>query len=317
MPSSTATAQFGRIVWSSVRESVDAFVWRLPSQQNPLSGRGLGQFARRSPIWAWGQPLSRPRLLSSSVKVSPKNVRRSCTSGGLLLLGLSSPSPSTQTVEASCAAAATDAAICSSATSRSNVVQLARQAWRRSIHTGARGRDGLSGRRNTSSKASGSGGKTTTSQQKTDGHKLEGQRLAPDLKSDIPEPHPESIKSSMSKYIQSHLPLLPALPHRPSKEELLAAANGFWERLKVRFKWFSIRSMRPWNADEWGAFVSWFMLGHILWILVGTTTFFSLVIFMVNTVFAQGNDSSDPVLAVSCLANITVQTNLANGSGTT
>jgi distribution and morphology protein 31 len=45
--------------------------------------------------------------------------------------------------------------------------------------------------------------------------------------------------------------------------------------------------MRPWNADEWGAFVSWFLFGHIVWILVGTTTFFSLVIFSINTVFAQ------------------------------
>ncbi|GAO14741.1 uncharacterized protein UV8b_04570 [Ustilaginoidea virens] len=45
--------------------------------------------------------------------------------------------------------------------------------------------------------------------------------------------------------------------------------------------------MRPWNADEWGAFVSWFMLGHIVWVLVGTTTFFSLLIFSINTVFAQ------------------------------
>lgn len=97
------------------------------------------------------------------------------------------------------------------------------------------------------------------------------------------EGDPESIASSMSKYLH-----LPKMPHRPAKEELLAAANGFWERLKVRFKWMSIRSMRPWNADEWGAFVSWFMLGHIVWILVGTTTFFSLVIFSINTVFAQG-----------------------------
>ncbi|KAM5356316.1 hypothetical protein ACJ41O_002962 [Fusarium nematophilum] len=77
------------------------------------------------------------------------------------------------------------------------------------------------------------------------------------------------------------------MPHRPTKEELLEAANGFWDRLKVRLKWVSIRSMRPWNADEWGAFVSWFMLGHLVWILVGTTTFFSIVIFSINTVFAQ------------------------------
>ncbi|RCI11816.1 hypothetical protein L249_7370 [Ophiocordyceps polyrhachis-furcata BCC 54312] len=92
----------------------------------------------------------------------------------------------------------------------------------------------------------------------------------------------ESIASSVSKYLH-----LSKIPHRPTKEELLAAANGFWERVRVRFKWMSIRSMRPWNADEWGAFVSWFMLGHLVWILVGTTTFFSIIIFSINTVFAQ------------------------------
>lgn len=95
----------------------------------------------------------------------------------------------------------------------------------------------------------------------------------------------ESIASSVSKYLHDHLP---RIPHRPAKEELLAAATNFRQRLKVRFKWMSIRSMRPWNIDEWGAFVSWFMIGHLVWILVGTTTFFSLVILSINTVFAQG-----------------------------
>jgi distribution and morphology protein 31 len=78
------------------------------------------------------------------------------------------------------------------------------------------------------------------------------------------------------------------MPHRPTREELLAAATGFWSRLKVRFKWFSIRSTRPWNIDDWSAFASWFVLGNIVWVFVGTTTFFSLVIFSINTVFAQG-----------------------------
>lgn len=86
-----------------------------------------------------------------------------------------------------------------------------------------------------------------------------------------------------------HLPHLPHMPHRPTREELLAAATGFWSRLKVRFKWFSIRSTRPWNIDDWSAFASWFVLGNIVWVFVGTTTFFSLVIFSINTVFAQGN----------------------------
>lgn len=103
----------------------------------------------------------------------------------------------------------------------------------------------------------------------------------------------ESLATSVSKYLH-----LPHLPHRPTKEELLAAATGFWQRLKVRFKWASIRSMRPWNADEWGAFVSWFMLGHIVWILVGTTTFFSLLIFSINTVFAQGMSTSTFELSI-------------------
>ena len=45
--------------------------------------------------------------------------------------------------------------------------------------------------------------------------------------------------------------------------------------------------MRPFNADDISAFFSWFLLGHVLWIVLGTTTFFSLAIFAVNTVFAQ------------------------------
>lgn len=75
--------------------------------------------------------------------------------------------------------------------------------------------------------------------------------------------------------------------HRPTKEELLSAATGFWSRLRIRFKWFSIRSVRPWNADEWGAFVSMFLFGHLVWILVGTTTFISVAVWFINTVFAQ------------------------------
>ena len=111
-----------------------------------------------------------------------------------------------------------------------------------------------------------------------------------------PEEHGVSQASRTSKGVasdgsQKHLmDRLPNMPHihRPSKEELLAAATGFWSRLKVRFKWFSIRSARPFNADEIGAFFSWVLVGHVLWIVLGTTTFFSLAILAVNTVFAQG-----------------------------
>ena len=95
-----------------------------------------------------------------------------------------------------------------------------------------------------------------------------------------------TLKGVANKHLRDRLPDISHI-HRPSREELLAAATGFWSRLKVRFKWFSIRSVRPFNADEIGAFFSWFLLGHVLWIILGTTTFFSLAIFAVNTVFAQ------------------------------
>lgn len=100
--------------------------------------------------------------------------------------------------------------------------------------------------------------------------------------------HATSQKSPPESETHHHN-LLDRLPHlhRPTKEELLAAATGFWQRLGVRFKWFSIRSARPFNTDDIGAFISWVFLGHIIWIIVGTTTFFSLAIFAVNTVFAQ------------------------------
>ncbi|EXJ79027.1 hypothetical protein A1O3_08528 [Capronia epimyces CBS 606.96] len=84
-------------------------------------------------------------------------------------------------------------------------------------------------------------------------------------------------------YDRIHMPQF----HRPSKEELLAAATGFWSRLKVRFKWVTIKSTRPFNVDEIVGFISWIALGHVIWIVIGTTTFVSLAILAINTVLAQ------------------------------
>lgn len=107
----------------------------------------------------------------------------------------------------------------------------------------------------------------------------------------------QSSKTTAVPNASKHIHIIDRLPyiHRPTKEELLAAATGFWSRLKIRFKWFSIRSVRPFNADEIGAFFSWFLLGHVLWIVLGTTTFFSLAILAVNTVFAQGMRPCPPL----------------------
>lgn len=131
----------------------------------------------------------------------------------------------------------------------------------------------------------------------SNGHENEGQRkkmVAGDQYEQNTITEPKSSKTATSITNKNILRRLPAITHihRPTKEELLAAATGFWSRLKVRFKWFSIRSVRPFNVDEIGAFFSWFLLGHVLWIVLGTTTFFSLAIFAVNTVFAQGMTNS-------------------------
>lgn len=95
--------------------------------------------------------------------------------------------------------------------------------------------------------------------------------------------HQEHPEHQEHFYERLHLPQF----HRPTKEELLAAATGFWSRLKVRFKWLTIKSSRPFNVDEIVGFISWIALGHVIWIVIGTTTFVSLAILAINTVFAQ------------------------------
>jgi len=277
MPPSRATALLGGPLRSSIRQPFDGPVWRILPRLQPITRSSA---AYSIPPWPSHRPFHTSRASHASSTSRAGSLRRSCTTGGLLLLGLSSPVTSANTIVASCPAVADSALVV--AVQKRHISRLARVAWARSLPTvEGRGEARILGRRNKSS--------NTDRNDKPPGTPLGGEHKAPGTP-DPPTtggPHAghESITGSMSKYLQSHLP---KMPHRPTREELLAAANGFWERLKVRFKWFSIRSMRPWNADEWGAFVSWFLFGHLVWILVGTTTFFSLVILTVNTVFAQG-----------------------------
>ncbi|KAG1752875.1 mitochondrial distribution and morphology protein-domain-containing protein [Suillus lakei] len=75
--------------------------------------------------------------------------------------------------------------------------------------------------------------------------------------------------------------------HRPTRDDFLKVANGFWQRLRIRFKWFTIRSFRRFNADDISAFITWFLMSQTLWILVGTTTFFSVVFATANSLQLQ------------------------------
>ncbi|KAH8815204.1 mitochondrial distribution and morphology protein-like protein 31 [Xylogone sp. PMI_703] len=164
---------------------------------------------------------------------------------------------------------------------RPSVSCLAKNAWHRHVHSGTRRRVRYASRRNKSSVSNGQGGSKPVKDIKD---KYESPKINPKPpQSQHSSESPSSISSMSNKYF----PHIPKIPHRPTKEELLAAATGFWSRLKVRFKWFSIRSVRPWNVDDWSAFVSWFVLGNLVWVFIGTTTFFSIIILSINTVFAQ------------------------------
>lgn len=243
---------------------------------NPFMASAL----RRSPIprpvsrrafsWSRPRPQHPPQRKASTVK--------SFASCGFLVFEIS-PTASTSSPITSYTAAGEKSLYSANTLPRRSISSSTQQSWRREMHTTNRRRRGGVASRHKSS-TSNSQNEQRLSQ--NGGNTPKGAPVAKKAEPSQPDPaNPES-----QPYL--HLPHLPKMPHRPTKEELLAAATGFWSRLKIRFKWFSIRSSRPWNADDWSAFVSWFVLGNIVWIFVGTTTFFSLVIFSINTVFAQG-----------------------------
>ncbi|KAL2756876.1 hypothetical protein ACRALDRAFT_1041335 [Sodiomyces alcalophilus JCM 7366] len=291
MPTKLSTVFLGRRFLTSVLESATPFVsTRIALCAAPihsLTTDSLRKFSSRRLVHT---QRSIPRPSTSS---HGPNTLKSLTSGGLLLIGFTTNvSSSTPTGVAASCTGTSQSATGENSAAGSKIRQLAQQAWRRGLHTDASAStsDGYTvGKRRYSSKSAKKQDKTAASQLNHDGQPQSTHAPKPgepvNPPGGQPQSHdhdPESLTSTMSKYLH-----MPKIPHRPTREELLAAANGFWDRTRVRFKWASIRSVRPWNIDEWGAFVSWFLFGHIVWILVGTTTFFSLLILSINTVFAQ------------------------------
>ncbi|KAK6202525.1 mitochondrial distribution and morphology protein 31, mitochondrial precursor [Scheffersomyces amazonensis] len=75
--------------------------------------------------------------------------------------------------------------------------------------------------------------------------------------------------------------------NRRNREQLLSKATNMFSRLRIRFKWLLKKSNRPFNTDDYSAVFSWLVVGNALLIVLGTTTFVSIIIFTANTVFAQ------------------------------
>ncbi|KZP22035.1 hypothetical protein FIBSPDRAFT_953131 [Athelia psychrophila] len=102
---------------------------------------------------------------------------------------------------------------------------------------------------------------------------------------DPPKQNPPNYENYPA-YLRRLAMSLPHL-HRPTRDDFLHAASGFWERAHIRFKWFTIKSFRKFNADDISAFITWFLTAQVLWIFVGTTTFFSMIFAIINSLRLQ------------------------------
>ncbi|KAI1312217.1 Mitochondrial distribution and morphology protein 31, mitochondrial precursor [Mortierella claussenii] len=75
---------------------------------------------------------------------------------------------------------------------------------------------------------------------------------------------------------------------RVGRAKLLSAAPTFLARLKIRLKLLLMRQIRPWRVDDFIAMFSWAFLANVAFVLLGTTTFFSLVLAAANSLQFQG-----------------------------
>lgn len=100
--------------------------------------------------------------------------------------------------------------------------------------------------------------------------------------------HPDMNKlKKTTDFLHAQNILLQKYQQRLTKQKLLNEASGFCEKFKINTKWILIRGNRPFNIDEISTIFSWLIISQIVWIIVGTTTFVSLVLFTFNTVFAK------------------------------
>ncbi|GMM29151.1 Mdm31 protein [Martiniozyma asiatica (nom. inval.)] len=71
-----------------------------------------------------------------------------------------------------------------------------------------------------------------------------------------------------------------------TSQRLIKVINWFEDKW-FKLKWILIRSRRPFNFEDLTAFGTWLLTGNIFLFLLGTTTFFSLVIFTINSMDMQ------------------------------
>lgn len=68
-----------------------------------------------------------------------------------------------------------------------------------------------------------------------------------------------------------------------TKKILLAQNSSAISRLWVHIKWPLTRNDRPLTMDDLSAFASWLVMGNLLWIILGTTTFVFVAMYLLDT----------------------------------
>lgn len=97
----------------------------------------------------------------------------------------------------------------------------------------------------------------------------------------------EDPMSKNTDYLHVQNILLRKNQERMNKEQILSEATNFYERFKINTKWLLIRGNRPFSANEISTMFSWLLISQIVWIVLGTTTFVSILLLIFNTVFAK------------------------------
>lgn len=82
-----------------------------------------------------------------------------------------------------------------------------------------------------------------------------------------------SPSSLIRPFQMTQLRQLHSAPVIHDKHKLLSQATGPISRLLIHIKWPLKRSNKPFSIDDISAFFSWLVMGNVLWIILGTTTF--------------------------------------------
>ncbi|GAA5914495.1 mitochondrial distribution and morphology protein [Sporobolomyces salmoneus] len=105
----------------------------------------------------------------------------------------------------------------------------------------------------------------------------------------ISKPYPHYL-ASLPRSLRSLAASLPSVTQSgrpPTVDQLLSLSTSFFDRLKIRFKWTTIRSYRRFRLDDWSAFFSIGILSTLFWVLLKTTSAFAVVFVLVNGLTRQ------------------------------